>query len=201
MNALTSNEYAAVLTWLLAYRSEAMELEDCRIGALRSALKGADEKAKELSRALASAHENGQGLHNLAVSRAQDIARLEHENAQLKAALAEARTALPKVVKVAVGDICRKVVELQDRKIDCIKLIRNEKSLVDDGSGDPIALRLAKDIFELVGAAEGVTCSVPSRVNIGHYINGCTSYYNLKREVEAVVKAYYPTCKVELASE
>lgn len=55
MNALTSDEYAKVLTWLLQYRSETIALEDSRVGALRSALKECDVKIVNLEAALAEA--------------------------------------------------------------------------------------------------------------------------------------------------
>lgn len=55
MNALTSDEYAKVLTWLLQYRNEAIELEDARYNAMRSALDIADKKISDLEAALAEA--------------------------------------------------------------------------------------------------------------------------------------------------
>jgi len=56
MNALTSDEYANVLTWLLQYRSEAVELESVRYNAMRSALNEADAKISNLEAALAEVH-------------------------------------------------------------------------------------------------------------------------------------------------
>ena len=202
------DEQAAILKAFLSFRDAAKADYDNILAKYQeqrayylSRLGDTERLAIDLRNQLASARDYGQVVHRDCVDANKRVNELERENEQLKAALAEARAALPNVVKVAIGEICRKVVELRERKIDCIKLIRNDKNLVDDGSSHPIALRLAKDIFELVGAAEGVSCSVPSHVNSGHYVHRSTSYYYLKREVEALVKAYYPSYKVELCDD
>lgn len=201
MNALTSDEYAHVLTWLLQYRNEAIELENTRYNAMRSALKGSDEKLQKLEDVLCEAYKTSQGLHNLAVYRAQDIARLERENEQLKAALAEARAALPAKVTIDLGEICRLTHSYKDQIISFIKAVRNSDKLIVDSKGGQAPLRFVKELCEAVAASEGTSFDVPCQHALGLRINTATSYAQLRREVNFIAMKFYPNYQVAILDE
>jgi hypothetical protein len=198
MNALTSDEYARVLTWMLQYRSEAIELEECRINSLRSALKGTEAKIKELEGALAAARSAGQDLHNRCVSRAKDIDMLEKENAQLKAALAEARAAVTEKVTIALGEICRMAHDHKDRQINFIKAVRNSDTLIVDSKGGQAALRFVKEVCEAVAAVEGTSFPAPNQHAPGLQMNTACSYGTLRREVNFLAMKFYPNYQIEI---
>lgn len=201
LNALTSDEYAKILTWLLEYRNEAIELENVRIGALRSSLKGCDEKITKLEGSLRDAYKASQDLYNLAVSRAQDIAMLEKENAQLKAALAEARAALPAKVTINLGEICRTAVGYMNQPINFIKAVRNSDNLIVASNGLKPELRFVKELCEAVAASEGTSFDVPCQHAPGMRINTVTSYAQLRREVNFLAMKFYPNYQVAILDE
>lgn len=173
MNALTSDEYAHVLTWLLQYRNEAIELENARYNAMRSALKGVDEKNNEL----------------------------EKELAQVKAALTEARAALPAKVTIDLGEICRLTHSYKDQMISFIKAVRNSEKLIVDSKGGQAPLRFVKELCEAVGAVEGTSFSVPNQHIPDLQMNTACSYGTLRREVNFLAMKFYPNYQVAILDE
>jgi uncharacterized protein YqgV (UPF0045/DUF77 family) len=136
----------------------------------------------------------------------RSVTRLNGENDELlkrvqslEAALAEERSK-NLVINVNLGEICRMVVRMKDRKIDCIKAMRSDK-MIDDGSGDLPSLRLIKEVYEAVAASEGVGYAVPSQWNPMIQVNTASSYNTVKREVEFIVKNFYPSYRIEISDE
>lgn len=190
LNVLTSDECAQVLTWFLEYRNEIKQDFDT-----------AKEEVTYLNRVLEDARSYSKNLHSLAVARACAIETLERENEALKAALAEARAKVEKVVRVNMRALYNTNNRWENCPINFIKEVRKEKECISISDKSDPGLRFCKEVcLVIISYTGGMETTFQNPTHRGKEITRFCKSSAIQEEIEWLCNEYFPGYTVEFVN-